>query len=421
MSGKDNQAAHVAVLEAMREHYARLADSPHYTLTDRGAALDKREALTTAIAALTASPQAAPEGCVDREALLQEYVADYEFLGETEDGRDACYTPNERERLLIEDAIRGWDALEPTASPQVQGVVTSWRNSLAGCLGLAEEGGDAKVSYAIGVLDKIAEELAETCQQGTVAVKYEARKRPKWDDNAPWSKWEECTREAYELCLRQRPDYGEWRYEARAVYASPQVQGEEAPFAHYFRSMDGNEYLLRGPLPSFAQSDITPLYATPQRAPGVDPVQWLRNNYDAYPNIASLCDALQAALASGPSVEAMVNRFLGWPLPKDFAPDCGISFDGRKDDEWNKGKTWPIGTNLLSAEQAKAMFAHCLASGPSGVDGAREQFTTWFCLNYPGPHTIISDPTWHAPRIFRQAEWALRQAAPAAQDQGEGK
>lgn len=41
-------------------------------------------------------------------------------------------------------------------------------------------------------------------------------------------------------------------------------------------------------------------------------------------------------------------------------------------------------------------------------DDAQATFTTWFCLNYPGPHTIISDPNWHAPRVFRQALWALR-------------
>lgn len=57
----------------------------------------------------------------------------------------------------------------------------------------------------------------------------------------------------------------------------------------------------------------------------------------------------------------MVDRFLNWPLPKDFGPDCGISFDGRKDDEWNKNKTWPVGTNLFTADQAKAMFKHAMA------------------------------------------------------------
>ena len=59
--------------------------------------------------------------------------------------------------------------------------------------------------------------------------------------------------------------------------------------------------------------------------------------------------------------DEMVSRFLGWPLPKDFGPDCGISFDGRKDDEWNKNKTWPIGTNLFTADQARAMLEHVLA------------------------------------------------------------
>jgi hypothetical protein len=62
------------------------------------------------------------------------------------------------------------------------------------------------------------------------------------------------------------------------------------------------------------------------------------------------------------SVKQMVNRFLGWSLPKTFGPDCGITFDGRKDDEWNKNKTWPTGTNLLTADEAKAMFEYVLAT-----------------------------------------------------------
>lgn len=54
--------------------------------------------------------------------------------------------------------------------------------------------------------------------------------------------------------------------------------------------------------------------------------------------------------------DEMVARFLQWSLPKGFCPDCGISFDGRKDDEWNKNKTWPTGTNLLDAGQAREML-----------------------------------------------------------------
>lgn len=32
-----------------------------------------------------------------------------------------------------------------------------------------------------------------------------------------------------------------------------------------------------------------------------------------------------------------------------------------------------------------------------------EQFTKYFVRNYPGPDTVIFDPKWHAPKIFRAA------------------
>lgn len=55
-------------------------------------------------------------------------------------------------------------------------------------------------------------------------------------------------------------------------------------------------------------------------------------------------------------IDKMVDRFLTWPLPKDFAPDCGISFI-----ENRSPHCWPVGTNLLTAEQARAMVKHMLA------------------------------------------------------------
>lgn len=77
-----------------------------------------------------------------------------------------------------------------------------------------------------------------------------------------------------------------------------------------------------------------------------------RLNYELYTEIAMNMKV----------TDEMVSRFLGWQLPKDFNPDCGISFDGRKDDEWNKNKTWPVGTNLLTADQARAMLEYILES-----------------------------------------------------------
>lgn len=33
----------------------------------------------------------------------------------------------------------------------------------------------------------------------------------------------------------------------------------------------------------------------------------------------------------------------------------------------------------------------------------QERFAQWFRENYPGPNTVIHDPDWHAPKIFRAA------------------
>ena len=56
-------------------------------------------------------------------------------------------------------------------------------------------------------------------------------------------------------------------------------------------------------------------------------------------------------------IEHMVNRFLTWNLPADFAPDGGISFNHIEASQ-------PTGTNLFTATQAKAMIAHMLEGLP---------------------------------------------------------
>ena len=55
-------------------------------------------------------------------------------------------------------------------------------------------------------------------------------------------------------------------------------------------------------------------------------------------------------------IDKIVDRFLSWPLPKDFAPDGGVSFTPSSNPH-----SWPIGTNLLTAAQAKTMVEHILA------------------------------------------------------------
>lgn len=63
----------------------------------------------------------------------------------------------------------------------------------------------------------------------------------------------------------------------------------------------------------------------------------------------------------------MVSRFLAWELPRDFHPDGGVSFartvgtaDGERDRSEMGPGWWPVGTNLLTAAQARAMLEHVL-------------------------------------------------------------
>jgi hypothetical protein len=41
---------------------------------------------------------------------------------------------------------------------------------------------------------------------------------------------------------------------------------------------------------------------------------------------------------------------------------------------------------------------------------AMAQFEDYFVRNYPGPETIIHNPKWHAPKLFRQALYAIKMA-----------
>ncbi len=61
------------------------------------------------------------------------------------------------------------------------------------------------------------------------------------------------------------------------------------------------------------------------------------------------------------SIKTMVDRFLGWKLPADFAPDAGITFkklanaDSPAELQY---KHEPTGTNLFNDPQAEAMLTH---------------------------------------------------------------
>ena len=86
--------------------------------------------------------------------------------------------------------------------------------------------------------------------------------------------------------------------------------------------------------------------------------------------VDDLCERLRVAFGvptQAEVVKIMVDRFLCWKLPESFYPDAGIQFDRRNAYE---GPHWPIGTNLLTAEQAAEMVRHMLGLSNAGVTGA---------------------------------------------------
>lgn len=73
-------------------------------------------------------------------------------------------------------------------------------------------------------------------------------------------------------------------------------------------------------------------------------------------------------------IKYMVERFLGWKLPRDtFNPDCGISFDKKP---FNAHTPHPMlyepsGTNLFDAIQADAMVRYMTEDMPQAPDAPK--------------------------------------------------
>jgi len=74
----------------------------------------------------------------------------------------------------------------------------------------------------------------------------------------------------------------------------------------------------------------------------------------------------RANMLTDEQVTHMVNRFLAWKLPTDFSPDDGISFEKVAGASGPHPFTRePVGTNLLTFTQAKAMVQHMIDGMPS--------------------------------------------------------
>ena len=65
-------------------------------------------------------------------------------------------------------------------------------------------------------------------------------------------------------------------------------------------------------------------------------------------------------------IKHMVEQFLRWKLPENFNPDGGITFaPAYRNGTPQGGKHEPVGTNLLTYQQADAMVRAMLVDLPT--------------------------------------------------------
>lgn len=96
-------------------------------------------------------------------------------------------------------------------------------------------------------------------------------------------------------------------------------------------------------------------------------------------------------------IKHMVDRFLGWRLPEDFHPDCGIEFDADAAKKMNpvNRRYEPTGTNLFSADQADAMVRHM-------IDGVPDDATLGDMVALAtGDFNRMKDYAWRAAAMLR--------------------
>lgn len=70
---------------------------------------------------------------------------------------------------------------------------------------------------------------------------------------------------------------------------------------------------------------------------------------------------MKISIITEEQINHMVYRFLGWKLPANFVPDCGISFKPDFNEHTDHPmKHEPSGTNLFDAVQADAMVRYMI-------------------------------------------------------------
>lgn len=108
--------------------------------------------------------------------------------------------------------------------------------------------------------------------------------------------------------------------------------------------------------------------------------------------------ALEAALSAAeprpaPAVaEEIADAVLSWMVKYDLL---------------DAGNEYRASEVLAVLDDFKPSYQSAPSEAVKASPEALEEFTAYFVKNYPGPDTIIFNPKWHAPKIFRAAVSAL--------------
>lgn len=130
------------------------------------------------------------------------------------------------------------------------------------------------------------------------------------------------------------------------------VRADVDALAQEIRRVDGNHSLGAGALAEALMSFLS----TRRVASGeVGPMDVEPEYYESLPIIE-----VEDETTIDELVKHMVNRFLGWRLPKPWHPDNGISYTRPNYAHFDAGHDWPTGTNLFDATQTEAMVRYML-------------------------------------------------------------
>ena len=92
---------------------------------------------------------------------------------------------------------------------------------------------------------------------------------------------------------------------------------------------------------------------------------------------------------------------------------------------YGNGPEGPDCDEWIGETDGRACCYACYGAAPAPaeveglVDQAGAEFADYFRNNYPGPDTIIHDPEWHAPKLFRAATHQFAAALTALQAENE--